>query len=399
MKKYRGLIYILSCLIIGFLFTFLVYIGLWERLIDGFHHVPIWLFVVLLPVVFYITLTLHELGHLIAFVLQGTKIRALYLTIFVFYKDEKGWHFTVKPKLWILFGGLVIPDLAVIKNESEMDKQISVFAKALIAAPIVTITWMIIIILSSLLTWLFGTGNMWLGILMVSMIYTVLLSALYIYTFGLNTKNLYGDFVAYDKMKNDEFFQFAEIYQYQSFSLSCDEDQSYLFHKAAALMKPLKKIEMNMFQMVTLMAYLEGVIHHKEKRSASIDFLLSKMSIHRFMKSEEGLMLIYMLAEYYYINGDVEKAYQMITQSKKHAGKRIPSAYKRYAINVIEHVTHFQYHDQFLANDEHIYIGQNWLFEAIIDPYETAKKAHEKLPFQVYECVIPQNEQKKPSED
>lgn len=394
MKKYAWLIYLLGCFFLGALFTFLVYLGLWQRLISSFQSVSIWFYILLLPLAFYVTLTLHELGHLIAFRVQGIKIRALYLTIFVFFKDQKGWHVRVVPKLWVLFGGLVVPDLDEIHSDDDLKDVSNKFAKSLIAAPIVTISFMGITILAFLLTWMFSQGGLGFGLLTIFMIYTVLLSALYIYTFGLNTKQLYGDFVAYRKIKEDELFQFVELYQYQSFSLSHHEDQPYFYQKARHLIEKQSSIKINMFMIVTLMTYMEGVIHHKEPLSDKIDDMINHLSLHQLVKSEEGLTLIYTLIEYHYVKGDVEKAYQLLDRADKTVSKKIPLKLKLYLKKRCEHVIHHTYHETFLNNDENLYIGQAWLFEVLENPYDSLRKSHEPLPYQVYQCLIPENDEK-----
>lgn len=397
MKKHRLLIYIISCFILGIVFTYLVYLGLWERLMEGFKSVPIWLYVVLLPVAFYLTLTLHELGHLIAFRVQHIKIRALYLTIFVFYKDEKSWHFTIKPKLWILFGGLVVPDLPPIKNDDDLKHITQVFARALIAAPIVTISFMIVMIISFFSVWLFAAPAVIIGFITIIMIYTVLLSSLYIYTFGLNTKHLYGDFVAYKKIKTDDFFQFAELYQYQSFALHDDKDGAYLYQRATSLMETQSKLKQQIFMIVTTMAYLEGVIHEKQPISTVIDQLLQNLPINRFVKTQEGLTFVYMLAEYHYHQGRVDKAFHIVNRANQHASKKLPEKLRKYLHHRAAHVMHMTYYDEFLNDNEHIFIGQGWLFDALEDPYEAAKKEHELLPFQTFVCELPEEQEKMPS--
>ncbi len=392
MKKYAWLIYLISCFILGFVFTFLVYIGLWSTLIDGFRSVPIWLYFVLVPVVFYVTLTIHEMGHLIAFVIQGVKIRALYLTIFVFYKDNKGWHVTIKPKLWVLFGGLVVPDLPPIQDKEDMKRLSRIFSIALITAPIVTIAFMSISIISFLLVWILGSGTLGFGILTVSTIYITLLSILYIYTFGLNTKHLYGDFVAYRKMKEDPLFQFAQLYQYQTFALHEDKQATCLYEQATTLIENQHKLKHNLFLMMTLSAYLEGVIHEHQSTSKKIDKLLLNIPIRRYSQSPEGLSLVYLLAEYYYVKSDVKKAYHLIEKANQYAGKQIPKKLSLYLYNRAQHIMHIKYHRSFLNNHDNIYIGHAWLFEVLEDPYEAAKKEHKKLPFKAYVCHIPDEE-------
>src|SRR5690554_1605505 len=153
--------------------------------------------------VFYITLIFHELGHFIAFKVQKIKLRALYITIFVFYKTKEGWRFTIKPKLWVLFGGLVVPDLELIEDDKTYHEIAKKFAISLITAPIVTISLLGFTIIMFILTVIFSTNSLWIGTISIMTFYVILLSALYIYTFKLSNQNFYGDFVAYKKMKDD----------------------------------------------------------------------------------------------------------------------------------------------------------------------------------------------------
>ena len=399
MKKFRFLIFLLICFVIGFVFTFLVYMGLWSSFIASLNRIPVWMYFLMIPLVFYITLTCHELGHLIAFRVQGVPIRALYLTIFVFYKDKKGWHFTVKPKLWILFGGLVIPDLPQVKNDEQFTTLRRIFARALIAAPIVTISLLAISVISFILTWLFGAPSYWFGILSIFTIYTILLSSLYIYTFKLNTKHMYGDFVAYRKMNEDELFQFVQMTQYIALSLQADEDHTYLYHKAQTLIEKQSRIKYQMFLMITVMTYLEGVIDHQYPISEKIDQMLKKIPTAQFARSEEGLTLLYMVSAYHYQLGRVEESYQLFNKITKKASKRIPEAFRTYLKYKYEHKLNMKNHHAYLANNDNIYIGQNWLFEVIEDPYESAKKDHNQLPFQLYVCDVPEEKEKMSSED
>ena len=117
MKKHKWIYIPIIVFLIGIIYTILIYNGIWFKLTSGLESLALIGYFLWFLFAFYFTLTLHELGHFLAFYFQKVKLRAIYLTIFVFYKNEKGWHFTIKPKLWILFGGLVVPDLGEIRNK------------------------------------------------------------------------------------------------------------------------------------------------------------------------------------------------------------------------------------------------------------------------------------------
>ena len=155
MKKRRWIYLPIIVFLIGCIYTILIYNGIWFKLTSGLKSLSLIGYLLWFIFAFYFTLTLHELGHFLAFYFQKVKLRAIYLTIFVFYKNEKGWHFTIKPKLWILFGGLVVPDLGEIRNEEEYKSLSSKFSKSLIAAPIVTISLLVITLITFVLLMLF----------------------------------------------------------------------------------------------------------------------------------------------------------------------------------------------------------------------------------------------------
>lgn len=238
MKKFKFIYWLLFAFFVGVIYSLLVYQGIWSKWGSGLKTVPFYMYIVWLLLTFYTSLTIHELGHLISFVVQGVKIRALYLTIFIFYKTEKGWRFRVNWKLWVLLGGLVVPDLGVIDRDEAFQKMKKKFSIALITAPIVTIVLWALVFTIFILTLILSSNLAFIGAMTVITLYLTLLTLLYVHTFRLSNPLFYGDFVAYKKMKEDPVFQTAQIAQYTIFSLEpSKETDQYFFYQAEALIK------------------------------------------------------------------------------------------------------------------------------------------------------------------
>ena len=383
-RKLRILYFFIFSFILGMFYTFLVYQGIWSTIRLSLSSIPFWAYPLWILFSFYLTLALHELGHFISFSLQGIKLRALYLTIFVFRKTEKGWNFIIKPKLWILFGGLVVPDLGEIKTDEDYEYVSKAFSKSLITAPIVTITVLFLSLLTTVFLILYSSNHVLIGIFLLNTIFITLLSTLYIYTFTLSNPMFYGDFVAYKKMKEDDIFRLTQISQYTMFSLiDSDETTLFLWNKAKELIKKTD-INASLFHTMLISNYLEGIIHMKQPIDDEVDLKISKLHIGHYLRSEQGLVLAYDLAYYHYIKKDVHKAYQIYNDIKTRQIKKVDPKMIEYMKRKTMHIMHIEDQTEFLNNKENLYIGMSWLFDSLFDPYETLSEQHEKLPFTPY---------------
>jgi len=333
-------------------------------------------------------LTLHELGHFIAFYVQKVKLRAIYLTIFVFYKDEKRWHFTIKPKLWILFGGLVVPDLGEIKTEEDYELLSAKFRKSLIAAPIVTIVLLSISLITFVLLMIFSPNIHLNGLITLNTLYITLISTLYIYTFGLSNQMFYGDFVAYKKMKEDPIFKLAQIDQYTMFSLNdSKETVKFLWEKSR---ETLRSTPLNgtMFYHVVITNYLDGILKNDYPIDSEIEEKLKHLNLNTLCRSEQGLSLAYDLCFYDYKKGHVEQAYKRFERIQTKIGIKLDEKMALYLRNKSAHILHLEDHQDFLNEKDNLYIGQAWIFEALIDPYEMLIAYHKPLPYVEYSCPV-----------
>jgi hypothetical protein len=389
MLKKFGLLYaLIFAFLLGYVYTALVYNGIWFNLKSGLNSVPFYMWLIWLIVSFYLTLTLHELGHFFAFMIQGIKLRALYLTIFVFYKNEKGWKFTIKPKLWVLLGGLVVPDLGEIKRDEDYQKVAHQFGIALITAPIVTLsvlllTWVLFIIM------LYTSSNIGqIGIMAVMTLWITLLSLLYIYTFTLSNPMFYGDIVAYKKMKKDAVFRLAQIHQYQMFSLlESNETEIFLWHKVRDAIKK-HTLHHHTTDIALYMAYIDGILHLNQEIDTQVDLKIQRLSTHLFTRSEQGITLLYEVCHYYYKTKRPDQAYRLFEFIQERASKKINENVLEYLKKRSMHIMHIAYDDLYLNDLKHITMGNTWIFEPILDLKEMLKDAHEKLTFVPYLTLV-----------
>ncbi len=379
--------YLAFAFLLGYLFSFIMYQGYWYLVIDGLKMIPWYSWILGFFIVFIFTLLIHELGHLIAFLVQGVKIRALYLFIFVFYHSKKGWKFKIQPKLWYLIGGFVVPDLPKVDDESTYQKLVIKFSKALITAPIVTIAFMILIDLTFLLSTYVRASSLFLGWLFISALFTSLISLVYIKTFSLSNKSFYGDFVAYKKIKQDLVFQVIQIVQYQQFSLSEDTTTNpFLYQKLSSIIEQTE-LNTSLFHQILLMQYIEYVVYEHMPSMDSITEKLDKYPKNHLYRTLEGLSLLYDFAAYQYTLGHVEKAYQIIDMNAKKASQKIDVKQRNYLDLKFKHILNLSYHEEEL-DQEHIALGKEELFEAILDLHKLQKESHQPLPFQQWLCEV-----------
>jgi len=346
---------------------------------------------------FYLTLSLHELGHFLAFYFQKIKLRALYLTVFVFYRNQKGWHFKIRPKLWVLLGGLVVPDLGEIKNDTDYEILKTKFSKSLIVAPLVTIGILTISLISFILVMTFGTHTHFTGIITINTLYITVLSILYIYTFRLSNQMFYGDFIAYKKMKSDPIFQLAQINQYTMFSLEeSDVTVRYLWEKSRDIIRE-HPVSTSLFYIMILTNYFDGILRMNYEVDSDIDQKINRINMASLCRSEQGLSLAYDFSFYDYKKGDIEKAYQRFDLIQKKIGKKLNQKMVTYLKNKTLHVMHREDHSQFLSLKENLYIGNAWIFEGLVNPYDMLTAYHQKLSYIEYSCpvVFEQKEEQK----
>ncbi|HAX03520.1 MAG: hypothetical protein A2Y45_10290 [Tenericutes bacterium GWC2_34_14] len=387
-KKYRFLYILILPFLIGFLYSFLVTWGYWKTFRDGLSEVSLFFYPLSFFITFFITLTIHELGHLITFVIQGVKIRALYLHMLIFIKTDKGWTIKFKPKLWALMGGFVIPDLGEMKDDESYQKNLVAFRKSLIVAPYVTIAFLILTVLIFLLSIILGWPSLIIGLYSPFTLFTIILSFFYIKSFKLSNSWFYGDFVAYKKMQEDEIFQLVQLSQYRMFSLTeSKQTDDYLFQLVVKVILE-KELKSTMFHQLLILNYIEAVCYNAHEDHLGVREKLLHYPFSPHYHSEQGVMLLYDLAVYYYHLGFVEKSYHLLEQIKKRASSKIDEKSLLYLRKKHEHILHISYDEPFLNQKEHIRVRNSSLYEDLVDFEKMMKEMHDPLPFQIWETKV-----------
>lgn len=381
---YRFLLLLVFAFLIGFILSYLIYFGYWYRLINGlktrsWYDYPLWF-----VLTFFITLIIHELGHLVTFVLQGVKIRALYLHMLIIYHTKNGWKIAFRPKHWFLIGGFVVPDLGEVTDDDRYQKLVQKFSKSLIAAPIVTIVFMGLTILLFLISILIPMNTSMIGFITLFNFYTVIFSLLYIRSFKMSNRSFYGDFVAYKKMKEDVLFQLVQILQYIQFSLhAAEQTKTYLFNKTKTYLIE-HDFSTTLFEQALLMNYMESVCFHGFEDDEKVKEKILKLKLNALYRSENGILVLYDIASYYYHLGDVAKSYHLLNEIKLKASKKIDEKLKIYLQYQFEHLLNMTNHEAYLNQEDHHVFSMADLFEVLIEDKDEPKP----LPFQVWESPV-----------
>lgn len=221
---------IILALIIGFFMAFLYYQGIIFKISQSFKSYHFIWHLIFFFTSFLITLTIHELGHLVSFVINQVKIRALHIFIFIFYKNNKGWRFTIDFSLIKMLGGIVVPQIGNVENEEDYIALTKKFKSALIAGPNTTKGFLFLYIFLTVLLIIFSNNYLLIGYFVANVIWVIGFSLLYIKTFKLHNQHIYGDYVAYEKMGTDELFTFIQIYQYILFNIQTSKETSLFLH-------------------------------------------------------------------------------------------------------------------------------------------------------------------------
>jgi len=206
-KKFKILIFLLACFIVGFITMPLFHNGYVGALINTFTYVAwYWHLLIVLGVLFF-TLALHELTHFLTSILTGYKNDMMIIFMFLFYKDKGKWRFKISPKLLLLGGGLVWPNLGEIHNETDYINARKSIQTSLLAAPLVTL-------ISGILPLLLALLFFYKTFLIPISLYIFLFSMLYTYVSTLESGEIVGDFKAYKRIKHNDDFSNLVILQY-----------------------------------------------------------------------------------------------------------------------------------------------------------------------------------------
>ncbi len=360
--------YLMFSFMVGFLVAFFIYNQTFLKLIDSFKIIPWWGYFLIVFIMFMLTLALHELTHALIFRIQGVKIKAVYLFIFKFIKKNKVFIPSIDFRLAILGGGLVVPDLNPITNEEEYNKISKIFAKSLIAAPIATIVFMILMIIADFFMILFVSNLFVLGVFTLSTIATVLLSLLYIASSKVSTDQIAGDFVAHDKMLNDELFRLNAISSYLVFNNKSEEESKAFINNKIINYLLKNNQSYNALNQIFLINHLADVVFENEIPNEIIEKRVLNLNMNLLAKTENGVELGYLIVFRKYQLGLIQEAYQdkgvLESISRK---SKIPAKKLNYKEKKANHLLNIKNEIDFINNPKNIYQGLNFIYKGLID--------------------------------
>ena len=387
-KKIKILKYaliLLGAFLFGIIWAIFFDNDLFYKMSQGFKRIGWYAYPLLLIGVFYVTLIVHELTHMIAFLVTGTKAKAIYITGFVFMKKNNKWKFKFIPKMFALFGGLVVPDIGEIKNENEYQKVTKSFSISLISAPIASLVFGLLTFIAWLLLLFLTNAVVFIAIITIFMIFTTLFTILYTLASLVATNQAVGDFPAYKRMKSIDLFQISILSQYLLFSSNLSEEtESFIFDKSNEIIIKQNDFYNQNIQSL-LISYIDGIVFEEKPRIDEIDKIIEKLNDTRLLSTEAGKLLYFSKLYFLYALVDSTKAISNFRNREESISKMQDV---KYQYHKTLHIMNISDESEYLNNKENVSVGKmSFVFEPLIDYFEEEQKTIIKLTPKIIEVL------------
>ncbi|MDL2292795.1 M50 family metallopeptidase [Acholeplasma sp. OttesenSCG-928-E16] len=371
LKKLKWLFFIIGAFLLGMVAGIFHDADVFFKLGKAFNTTPWYYYLILFVLCFYVTLAVHELTHFFYFVTHKIKGKALYLTALLFVKRDSKWRLKFVPKMFMLLGGLVVPDLNKIESEEDYEREVKVFAGSLISAPIATIIFGVLFFIVELLVVFISSNILLIGLFTISFIFIELFTILYVLASTVSSTVAYGDFPAYKKMKEDKKFQLAQIVQYLSFSSNITEKtEDFIFCKVVSMLKNENNFY-DQFSMMLLQYYIEEVVFANKKIVPELDEKILSLSGSRLINSDAGLQLYCCKLYYVYSNIDANIALNSFMKMETRFNSERVSTYWKLKT---KHLLNISDESIFLSDDKNIETDKmSFIFKPLFDYYQEEK--------------------------
>lgn len=163
------------------------------------------------------SVTLHELSHAFYFWINKVPLRFVAIFLFGFYKDDKKWKFIFYPNKITLTGGIAIPDLPAVNNESQFKKIRKIYSRALLFAPIISFVEAIVAMVAYA-TLLFSELITKYTNASVFLVFCIFAGFTMFFSSFLKAENIYGDFPAYKLYKENDKKTILQLGEYLIFA-------------------------------------------------------------------------------------------------------------------------------------------------------------------------------------
>jgi hypothetical protein len=329
-----------------------------------------WAHILIVLATIFITLAVHELTHAFIFSINKIKIKAVYLFMFMFIRKGKCFTLKVNPKLLLLGGGLVVPKLPPITNDDELDVVKDKLAKSLIAAPIVSIIFGFLMFIIFLLL-LFLSPSLPLISYMITSTFTILiLTVLVIIASSASNEMAAGDFVAYNKVKNEPDYLLQVISSYIHFNEEAKElSQEYLLNNKITYLLN-HGLNYNIVTYSYIIDYLEAVIFENYKRNHVLENQILSLNRNILNRTNEGISVLFLISYLHYISGDDVKTFELLTFLEATDNPKVSEKHLTYELKKAHHLLNISDELDFLKNKKNLEIGLNWIFEPLFDNQE-----------------------------
>ena len=390
MKKIRKyLILIGFAAILGFTFSFLKHNGYWFKLTSGLKTIKWYLYPVIILFNFFIVILIHELGHLFSFVLNKIKIRALYVLVFVLMRKENDkWKFKIYPKHIKLLGGIVVPNLGEIKTEEDFNKIRTAFSKALIAGPRTSVGYLILSIIVFILIWFLTNLNLLTTLLFINAVITSLMTVLIVLASKVNTNEIYGDYVAYDKFLTDDRFALLQLIQYRSFSTIKDKETDKFLYDYLTNFYKSSTLSYHLFDLVLASNLLNFYLEDENIENSSVNRVINYYSINRLASSKNGLELAYLISAYYYKNNNAEKAFQTFKLIQVNNNKHIDENKQLFLFKQYEHMLNLNNNEKYFSENKTMMLEELFVLAPLVNVDEMIKDMSKTLTFVEYKTDL-----------
>ncbi|CCV63993.1 conserved hypothetical protein [Alteracholeplasma palmae J233] len=308
MKKYQLPIFIIIMFVIGVIVGFLSYHGYLLKFFTALSNFQ-WYYIILCFLLgVFINIGAHELGHLIVLKKNGISIRAIFV-LFLTVTKLKRWKIGIYPKLSILLGGMVIPNIPLIKTEEDYNHLITRFAKGIKAGPIASKFFCLFSIILFIFSMILNSST-FIAISFYLMILTIIITYLVLMASKVSYEGLYGDFVAYDKLTKDSRFALVYILQSAETSDYEKENKQFLWHKVVEQLNSTTEIYTQAGQEL-INFYLDEVVFYKKESIETVDERIKRVYQYLDIQKEEHFILAHMLMYFYYIKNYNESFFEV----------------------------------------------------------------------------------------
>lgn len=360
-KKKLSKLTLISILIGGVTGALIAIFGNPINFIKGFVSPPIYIIILIIVLTFILSVTLHEFGHAISFIINGIKMRGIIFVNFLLIKENNKWKFKIIRNKSL--GGIAIPKITNIKNEKEFLQIQKSFAKALLAGPMASIvSWIALTLIGLIIinnsTNLSLNSGIWVFIITLAII-----TFFIVFSSFFKNDMVIGDFPAYKTAKNNKYFTGMQLYNYGCFSSNPEKSRKENIYLREFIIKELKeKYEKKDFHWFTLsmvdtilVEYLSGFLKELPRVVEDyIDLILKKPNILSDIKrTQEKEIMYFHLIMYLYRNENTkERAFLLYKDIKKLIKPDTPK--REYLFNQVEHMLGVSNNEKFLRDNKNI---------------------------------------------